>query len=263
MPNWVYNTVTVSGGANALAELKAQMSKPYTTYYGDSEWDTENKCWTTVPAEQFQESVFSFWNIKHPDERVWGEYFAVHATVKSDVSIKDPDWFTKHKAVAEYSNHWYDWNCREWDTKWDARNPSLKDSGTSLEYCFDTAWSPIISLIILLSKSYPTLLFHYRYEEEQGWGGRLDIKNGNILSQQEWDIPASHSEEIAIRGVCYSCERFDLDNDLDLDTITESDIETLEEAVCSWGLYSDCPNHDLYVRTLTEYVKNRDGESVG
>ena len=39
--------------------------------------------------------------------------------------------------------NWYEWNCNNWGTKWDASNITIEDSTkNSILLTFDTAWSP-------------------------------------------------------------------------------------------------------------------------
>lgn len=51
---------------------------------------------------------------------------------------KYQDNLQKHGAA-----HWYDWNCKHWGTKWDAKEVDVQRlDDTSVRLRFDTAWSP-------------------------------------------------------------------------------------------------------------------------
>lgn len=78
-----------------------------------------------------------------------------------------------------------------------------EDKPDSLIYSFDTAWSYPMPAIEKLSSQYPEATFTLSYEEEQGWGGEIEIKNGNATQIEEYDIPDSHAEMIERRGECY------------------------------------------------------------
>lgn len=208
MPNWVFNTLTINGDESSIAAIKAQLNSPFTTYYSDyngSEY---------VKREQtYSNPVFAFWNIKSPAPEVFDEYFAMQPIVKSEnKNIGTQQWWEDLQAASRVSNHWYDWNHTHWGTKWDVAvgdddkypNTQLNtDQPDCLGYSFDTAWSPVDALLVSLSKSYPTLTFAYDYEEEQGWGGSMLFRNGEILEMDEWDIPSSHADFMAQGKDCH------------------------------------------------------------
>lgn len=98
---------------------------------------------------------------------------------------------------------WYNWNIANWGTKWDAvRSEIIKDEGGVLTYKFDTAWSPPVPVVKLLSLKYPSTPIKLVFEEEQGWGAVSTLLNGIINVEKEWDIPASHSELVERGGQC-------------------------------------------------------------
>ena len=112
------------------------------------------------------------------------------------------------------SNHWYDCNNRNWGTKWDIAvadgeeypNTTMDKVDGFIHYHFETAWSPVIDLLVEeLSPKFPTLKFDYDYEEEQGWGGNVKFKNGEVLDHSEYDIPSSHEEYTSRDQTCI-CE---------------------------------------------------------
>lgn len=118
--------------------------------------------------------------------------------------------------------NWYKWNCANWGTKWDACYITFKkekkyynDNITNTllvmnrklsrniepvvpviqelfsyyiyTYNFDTAWSPPIPWLQKVSLLYKNIKFNLEYSIE-GFdnGGNIIIKNGNILSSDEW-----------------------------------------------------------------------------
>ena len=58
---------------------------------------------------------------------------------------------------------------------------------TSLSYRFNTAWSPPVPAIIKLSEQYPDLDFNLYYQEETGWGGETQFKNGFITNDENYE----------------------------------------------------------------------------
>lgn len=228
MPNWVFNNITVTGDQESLDALATMLNQPYETYHHDFIKDEG-----MVPATQtFSNPVFAFRNITAPPAEIADEYWALQPKVKSDNNdTKDPNWFADILKASSVSNHWYDWNNRVWGTKWDV---GVRDGDTYPEtsmdkgdgfiyYRFQTAWSPVIELLVQdLSPKFPTLKFVYEYEEEQGWGGSVVFQNGDILESSEYDIPSSHGDHV----------------DRDMSCICE-----WEEEQEFW--FSDCPNKTL------------------
>lgn len=99
---------------------------------------------------------------------------------------------------------WYNWNTSNWGTKWDAceAHKSRVDD-TTLEYQFETAWSPPGGVIDALFNQHPDLDYEYLYEEEQGWGGSVVFKGGAVIEQGSYDVPDSHKEMAERRGGCW------------------------------------------------------------
>jgi hypothetical protein len=139
-------------------------------------------------------------NILPPPEDKLEEYHAVHG-------------YANGEKTGDTEYNWYNFNVREWGTKWDAREAELtEEHETCLRYKFDTAWSPPTPVIEKLAQQNPNLNINLEYREEQGWGGEI-VFNGSITEVvKEWDIPETHAEEIeANYGDCWRCENFDGD----------------------------------------------------
>jgi len=166
MPNWVFNYVDVSGDQKELVRLKETLAK-------------------SVPFEEW-ENVFNFHNIVTiPADKV-EEYNTAHGWANGE-------------RTGDTEFNWYNWNLANWGTKWNARESTLTEgSGEDLRYYFETAWSPVNDLLLLLSEQFPDLEFGYEYEEETGWGGILKFQNGILDFRKEWDTPESHADWVAI-----------------------------------------------------------------
>ena len=183
MPDLCYNSLTVEGSEKLIADVKRMLNRPFTTTH-DSYNSTTDKM--ELSDTTYSNPVFAFHNI----------YNHKQAGVSDEEYLKKQD---TTKTTAEASslsgNNWYDWNVRNWGTKWDVANPDdeeyadtrLQDEGKDfLSYRFNTAIpdygpsGPPIDAIIKLSTLYPTLNFSLRYEVELGWGGLLQFEAGNI-----------------------------------------------------------------------------------
>jgi len=198
MPNWVFNGLTIEGNPSEVNDLVAQLNRPFKKVHENWNMDTkqmEKKLYT------YPNPVFAFHNI----------YNHLEDNVSNEVYEGQPDnTLPIAEAMMFKGNHWYDWNVRNWGTKWDVCvSPEDKYPDTYIEgptpngenlvvyYNFNTAWSPPIPAIEKLSSQYPTLLFTLSYEEEQGWGGEGEWLNGKNISISEygWKCRECDNEE--------------------------------------------------------------------
>lgn len=228
MPNWVYNTVTITGSPELVEQVREKLAQPYTTYHHDFVKNEETGEFERKPVEWVHDQAFSFWNIDSPTDldAYYGE-----ETVKIDME-NFAETYTKAMKIGM---DWYHWNAREWGCKWDAKEVDVQedfihDGKLSIGYKFDTPWSPPLPAIEKLALQYPDLIINIEFEEEQGWGGDLTLQGENVLHDESWDIPDSHEENIYRRSYCHACESVWYD-----------------EKAGEWdksGLYDDCPEPD-------------------
>lgn len=193
MPNWVSNSITVEGKPELINQIREQVSKPYVMPVqsnGDLAYTVKD-----VPVD----SVFSFWNIIKPTDM---EAYPKQPDYKSDKPYAGDDW--------------YSWNNRNWGVKWDATSADLvhdEPNGENhvLVYNFETAWGMPTPVLIELSKQFPSVLITNEYMEETGWGGEMEIANGNILSESDynWKCWECGYKELDEPPYCESCE-FDM-----------------------------------------------------
>jgi hypothetical protein len=202
MPNWVFNSLVVSGEKSELEKMVAHLNQPFEKHFPDNKWNEETKDWNSIPDVQvYDNPVFAFWNIVRPSDlkKYYGE-----EVFKNRVNPSDGKEFMAEfiRSMSE-DEDWYHWNVRNWGTKWDVAVINNQDySDTRMEwtddnnvmYHFQTAWSPVEEALTKLSEMFPTLEFDYEYEEEQGWGGKATIVDGDYTITDEWDIPMSHQD---------------------------------------------------------------------
>ena len=232
MPNWVYNYLSIEGSKEDILAIKTQVSAPFIREH--EQWNMETNVMETKDYI-FTNPIFAFWNIIKPTDL---ETYRLQ---------KDP-------SVEEMSfagNNWYDWNVRNWGTKWDVsvsdeekyRETELTEEGEGfLSYRFNTAWSPPIPAITKLSEQYPNLEFNLSYEEETGWGGETELKNGFITDNEEYE------------NKCMDCDSLDTleycDNDCgqicsECNYMGEADLDQVAE----------CEDHKIYLDNIPEYRK--------
>lgn len=198
MPNWVYCNLTVIGSPDDLDAVARQVAAPYTRGYTKMEFDEDTKEWgQKIIVETIDEPVFSFWNIVRPSDEIMDEYLTSHRdNSKRSGWIPDGEWATLlgEPSTGDLSNHWYDWNIRNWGVKWDASDVEANTVGDDLSYRFSTAWSIPHEAMLALSAQFVGVDFFLDYEEEQGWGGENHYSAGDYTPLQEWDIPDSHDD---------------------------------------------------------------------
>ena len=198
MPNWVYNGLTIEGSPDSVKKLMEQMNTPFVRVHDN--WD--------IATQQMQKQqvtypnpVFAFWNIVKP----------TNMEAYDGPQPKTEDFA---QAMRFESDHWYDWNVRNWGTKWDVAvssnetNPdtymeeTVNGENHVVYYNFETAWSRPMGALTKLSEQYPDLLFTLSYEEETGWGGELELLRGKVISETEYD------------NMCRNCDGTYLDEDI-------------------------------------------------
>jgi len=102
-------------------------------------------------------------------------------TQPSPLTFNDTEWDLFLKGLNNVRQYgyisWYEWACFNWGTKWNAYEQSKEGFNVIL---FDTAWSNVSKLIIVLSNKFPTVKFKYEFSDEDiGHNcGSVNIKNG-------------------------------------------------------------------------------------
>jgi hypothetical protein len=235
MPNWVYNGLTIEGNAEQVKSLIVQMNKPFV----DSIKPNGDLAFS-IQQRKYINPIFSFRNIIAPTDME-----AYHS-----VPV-----FPEKFSLAFEGNDWYNFNNREWGTKWDVAVAEGDEYPTTtieeaengenyvVHYNFETAWSRPVPAIQKLSNQYPTLLFTLSYEEETGWGGEMEFLRGEIISESEYD------------NMCKDC---DATNTLEY---CENDCGEICSA-CHWlgdanlSEVAECDEHKIYLDTkVPEYRK--------
>jgi hypothetical protein len=67
-------------------------------------------------------------------------------------------------------DNWYDFNRQAWGTKWNAGDTSVSaKTDTSVDFTFQTAWSPPVPIIEKLCELFPDIEMEWLFFDE-GWG---------------------------------------------------------------------------------------------
>jgi len=100
------------------------------------------------------------WN-KTPDEN--GELPVKDKDAPSFMDIR------KFPTSGKTDDRWYDWNIKNWGTKWGSFNGSMefdKKYGDEVSYKFDTAWSPPAPILKALQDKFPDISIRWFYRIE-------------------------------------------------------------------------------------------------
>lgn len=77
--------------------------------------------------------------------------------------------------------NWYDWNIKNWGTKWNASDSEEKGG----KITFQTAWSPPVPVILATSKQFPKLEFVLRFwEGGAGFQGIFKARAGEVMENE-------------------------------------------------------------------------------
>ena len=221
MPNWVFNHLLAEGPQEDIDKLKTQLNKPFSKTH-DS-WNIETKQ-MELKETKYSNPVFAFHNI----------FNHTQAGISDEEYLKQPN-HALGEPITFDGNNWYDWNVRNWGTKWDVANhdgdeypdTEITSEGTGMiGYRFNTAWSPPVEVIEKLSAQYPKIEFELSFEEEQGWGGAITFINGEGTETESYDNKCRDCDSINTMEYCESdcgeiCSDCNYLGEADLEAVAE------------------------------------------
>lgn len=237
MPNWVFNNLMIQDeNPETIHLIKNQLNRPFERTYSNY-WDRETNGFVRKTV-QYNNPIFSFWNIKAPTDL--------------EAYDKQSD-FGGNKPYE--GNDWYSFNNREWGTKWDVAvsdeaeyhdtdMTDFKADGIDnmLGYRFDTAWAPPVQAMIHLSSQYPTAILTLSWEEEQGFGGEIEFIDGQVTRDDSYESRCRDCDEYDCMEWCDECVTSICDK---CHYMGEADLEGAKE----------CPTHKLYLDNIPDYRK--------
>ena len=177
MPNHVYhhiifNTTLSSKQKEILKEIE-QNDRGICGHYHPMPEDIRM---TTCPTRIVSETEYK--NIMKENEKI----------DRSQPSYYEPKPITKkmHKALIEKYGHdnWYEWACddRNWGTKWGCYDTEVEEDVIRCT----TAWGPFSDKIFnMFIKDFPDV--EWQWEEEQGYGATVIVKDGEIIASDDYD----------------------------------------------------------------------------
>jgi hypothetical protein len=198
MPNWVYNNLSVEGSEKDVKVFMEKARQPYETSHLEQFGENTGKV-----KKDITEGEILFWNFKQPEDKE--AYFAASDYKPEgyeEMSTQEKMAFSMQFKTAG----WYDWNVREWGTKWEIsgskkKEESFTDGKGVVQYHFETAWSPANEVFEAMVEQHPELTFNFYCEEEQGWGVEFSGEDGQMGVVKEWGIPESHTDYVNLDRV--------------------------------------------------------------
>jgi hypothetical protein len=227
MPNWVTNRLTISGDKETLDELQAQMATPYDSEHYNY---VENRVDKSITSGEFL-----LWNAIRPidldtyyqraetEQRIADRNNPVEdenkltpevvvEKIKEAISEMPPlgseqfqDSMASIMAEMAVGMDWYNWNVRNWGTKWEISEAGVSRTDRELTYEFESAWSPPVSAIDNLAKQFPSLTFLIKsLDENSCFACEIGWTSGE--QSYDLDLPITHEVYVDLRGYCWACD---------------------------------------------------------
>lgn len=199
MPNWCYNSATISGSKQDLDKFVQAITVEEGNYDLTLPYPTPQELVETT-AGFYSAEPNSNWAQLLADGEITQEWH-------DELVQKNAEGYAKDQAnLAKYGyKNWYDWNCAHWGTKWAPRvedfdfHNDATDGQWRVEIRYETAWAPPTGLLVKLSELFPTLTFHTTFDEEsQAYVGCEIFENGEIfegyLEPHQTNLPEGFPE---------------------------------------------------------------------
>lgn len=145
MPNHVENRLTIKGTEEQIKEIKDFLKGKYND---GTECNIDFNNITPMPKWVFNE------NLTSKDEEKYGK-----------------------------ENCWYEWNRKNWGTKWNAYKSNLEDENNIVR--FSTAWNNVSDLMRKLGFIFPNVEFEYAWADEDfGYNvGYIIFKDTQLIKE--------------------------------------------------------------------------------
>lgn len=174
MPNWCDNTISISGNADVIKNLKEYVGRPL-----------------TLDGEEVKEPLYSLANIMP--------------------STPDATPILGEMSKSQGHDDSYNNNINSWGTKWDVCGNvymnNYKEGDEFISYSFDSAWSPPRPTTQRLSETFPELIIvHTYYESGCDFWGIETYKAGEMTDEVGGELDHSAWERLGID--CYNCEQY-------------------------------------------------------
>lgn len=193
MPNWVTNQVKIIADEVTLVKIREEVKG--STRENDECREFDFNSILPIPKElegtQSPLKIISQEEYDKQEERI----------VKGELTDNEKRFGVSRGLTQELADEyeqrfgasdWYDWQCSNWGTKWNANDVYWGDDNEYVS--FNTAWSTPFNLFVSLSKKYPQATFEIEYADEDfGYNvGQYTLENGIEIQQ---NVPNGGSRE--------------------------------------------------------------------
>lgn len=203
MPNWVENQIVINASSDVLDEIQNKVRTTFTNDDGSVE-DRHLIAQSLVPMPEEialldgtddnvrrfkdlegnvikldQMKAMSFYSMN--DEELLGEGYTMEKLTEQELEE------LREKYGA---SDWYAWNVRNYGTKWgDVETQLIRRDKESLEYAFETAWSPAPQMIEKIGDKFDIKNISYKYFsiENGDKGGFTFDSNGRVV-ESHWEV---------------------------------------------------------------------------
>jgi hypothetical protein len=95
--------------------------------------------------------------------------------------------------IEKNPHNWYTWNNENWGVKWNASD--VRQEGDHIRW--ESPWGPPLPVMVKLFQMFPEHELFYEWEEEQGFGQKIDVANGMVIITPfyfDFEKEVSHEE---------------------------------------------------------------------
>lgn len=172
MPNWTYNTITITGPKETL--------KKFVEDGRGAEKQLFLSSWLPIP-----ETYQKYDTTNHPNgkglkvgEKWWDGLGSHEGQVVTEELIEEFKAATKEQAEKYGAVGWYDYNVKTFGCKWDCEVNVEFHTDTEIVLTTDTPWSAPGNWLRTISKNYPDLSFNLHAIYEEGFWEDLSFGEG-------------------------------------------------------------------------------------
>jgi hypothetical protein len=162
MPNWTTNTLTI---VNLTLEQETELIKQLKSEEFLSHY-LPTPDFPSIPNEDGELPVV----VESKDKN--GEVWCIHHQFES---------------TGEQDTRWYDWQVKNWGTKWDIADVNFLDTDCGIWVSFQTAWAPCVEGLQAISKQFPLASFILGYHELGcDFAGAIAFTNGEVIDGRQF-----------------------------------------------------------------------------
>jgi hypothetical protein len=179
MPNHVTNEVTFLGSAERIKELRDRCRTDKSPFSFQAFFPRPKELdGTTSPTKIVTDLELQEWT----DKLASGELKSWESESRPITKQESRDMITKYGC-----DNWYDWNTKNWGTKWDCYDHRSDDDFGSI--IFYTAWSTPMYALGELSRLFNDVTIEVRYADEDFGSnvGTYTLLNGEVIDYYQPD----------------------------------------------------------------------------